>query len=215
MSHDDSRGWTRRRALLGLGAGATVALAGCTSGVDDGADNVPVLGDPDADVVLEVYEDMRCPGCRSYVENFFEDIRTGYLDEGRIRYEHRDFIVTNITAAHAASAAREVLERHGNDAFWEFKSAVYANQDRLDGGVPGLFGEISSDLELDADAIERAGGNRSHQGAVDDDIGRGESIGVSSTPSFVIDEELVETEPETPISQQVATVMSELDGALA
>lgn len=179
---------TRRRVLLGAGAGATVALAGCLGGSASGADNVPVRGDPDADVTLEVYEDMGCPACQNYVQNVFPSVRNQYLDGGRIRYEHRDFVVTGPAARQAANAAREVLERAGDEAFWAFVKAVFDNQSRLGTEAPGLFGELAGGIGVEEpSAVTEAGESLAHDSEVDADIERGESLGVSSTPSFVID----------------------------
>ena len=178
---------TRRRMLLGAGAGATAALAGCLGGTASGADNVPVRGDPDADVTLEVYEDMGCPACQNYVQNVFPSVRNQYLDSGRIRYEHRDFVVTGPAARQAANAAREVLERAGDEAFWAFVTAVFDNQNRLGTETPGLFGELAGGIGVEEpSAVTEAGESLAHDSEVDADIQRGESLGVSSTPSFVI-----------------------------
>jgi protein-disulfide isomerase len=214
MTHNGSPGTTRRRVLLGVGAGATVALAGCTSGGEGGADNVPVRGNPDANVTLEVYEDLGCPACQSYIQNGFDSIQTNYLEDGLVRYEHRDFITTGIAAEQAASAAREVLERHGDEDFWAFVHAIYDNQNRLRAEVPSLFGEIAGNLGLDADAIEAAGENRDHQNAVQADIDRGRNLGVQGTPSFVVDGNLVDRSGAATMNQLVAAVSQQLDQAL-
>lgn len=213
IQHSSEGGQTRRRVLLGIGAGAVVALAGCTDSVEDGAENVAVRGDPDADVVLEVYEDFGCPACQTYVQSGFPDIQAQYLDDGLIRYEHRDLITTEF-GDNAASAAREVLQRHGNPEFWEFHSALYANQSRLRDEGPAMLGDVAEELGLDADAIQQAGEDRAHQDAVDADSDRGRSIGVDSTPGFAIDEELVDAAGAT-MSQRVATLAQEIDQALA
>ena len=214
MTQNGSRGGqTRRRVLLGIGAGAVAALAGCSSGVEGGADNVPWRGNADADVVLEVYEDLGCPACRQYVQNGLPDIQAQYLDDGLIRYEHRDLITTDI-GNNAASAAREVLDRHGNDAFWNFHAAMYDNQNRLRNEGAALFGEVAGELGLDAEAIQQAGVDRTHQDAVDADIDRGRSLGVDSTPSFVLNEERIDATGAT-INQRVATVAQEINQALS
>jgi len=214
MTQNGSQGGqTRRRVLLSIGAGAVAALAGCSSGAEGGADNVPVRGDPDADVVLEVYEDLGCPACRQYVQNGLPDIQTQYLDDGLIRYEHRDLITTEI-GNNAASAAREVLDRHGNDSFWEFHGAMYANQNRLRSEGAALFGEVASELGFDAQAIQQAGVDRAHQSAVDADVERGRSLGATSTPSFVLDGELIDAGGAT-INQRVAAVAQQINQALS
>lgn len=215
MTHNGSRGTaTRRQLLLGVGAGATVALAGCTGGTAGGAGNVPVRGNPDADVTLEVFEDLGCPSCRNYVLNEFSAIQGQYLDDGLIRYEHRDYIVTSRVARNAASAAREVLNQQGDSAFWEFVEAVYDNQNRLQGGVPDLFAELANDLGFDGEAVAEAGQNLAHDSAVDADINRGDSLGISGTPSFVVDGSPVDTAGARNIGDVVDFVAQDLNQAL-
>lgn len=205
---------TRRRVLLGMGAGTTAALAGCLGGGSGGAENVPVLGDPDADVVVEVYEDFGCPHCKAYNQNGFPQIQNTYLEEGRIRYEHRDFVVTGMPAEQAASAAREVLDEHGNEEFWTFAEALYDNQNRLGTEVPELFGELAENQGLDASSIETAGEDRTHENAVQADIDRGRNFGVQGTPSFVLDGSLVDMSGARTGEQRASILANEIDAAL-
>ena len=178
------------------------------------ASSVPVRGDPEAAVTLEVYEDLGCPACRNYVQNGLPELEAGYIETEQIRYEHRDFVVTGTDAAQAASAARETLARHGTDAFWAFVDAVFANQGRLNSERPALFGELAADLDLDADAIETAGAERTHQSVVERDKARGLDAGVRATPSFVVDGELVDPGDAGSMSEVVAAVSDSLDAAL-
>lgn len=180
---------TRRRVLLGIGATGMVALAGCTGSTSDGAENVPVLGNENADVTLEVYEDMGCPACGEYVQNSFDNIRSQYVDTNQIRYEHRDLMSTS-QGPLAANAAREVFERHGNDAFWEFKSEIFADQGGFRNSPTSTIEAISDDLGFETQAILDAVDDQTHSDAIDADESRASSLGANTTPSFVVNESL-------------------------
>jgi len=214
---DDAGGTPDESTTNSTGTNDTGETGAGDGDSDDGettAATVPVRGDPEAAVTLEVYEDLGCPACRSYVENGLPELEAGYIDEGRIRYEHRDFPVTGPAAEQAASAAREVLARHGNDAFWEFVSAVFTNQGRLQSNPPDVLGELAGNLGFDADAVATAGQERSHQSVVDRDFTRGEELGVEATPSFVVDGQLVDTGGARTIEDVVDAVIDTLDTAL-
>jgi protein-disulfide isomerase len=183
------------------------------TGDDERAAAVPVRGDPEADVTLEVYEDLGCPHCRNYVQNYYPDLASEYVEGGRIRYEHRDFVVTGEAAAQAASAAREALARHGNDAFWSFTTAIYETQSRITEG-PDLFRDLAGDLDMDAEAIATAGANRAHRDVVERDMERGQELGVSGTPAFVVDGEQVDTSGAQSMGDVVEAVSAALDEAL-
>ncbi|MEF8936794.1 MAG: thioredoxin domain-containing protein [Halovenus sp.] len=205
--NDDSRTVSRRLFLGAVGAG-TVALAGCASGSggDPQVDHeAPVRGDPNADVTLEVYEDFSCPHCRTFNMQDLPALAQQYLEPGQIRYEHRDFPFLDDQSWQAANAAREVYLEHGDEAFWEYKSTVFARQGDLGTGAPEIFGEIASELEfdLDAEAIQSAATDRPHDSILEDDKSRGESQGVSGTPSFVLDGELVEDDLTAEIDAKI------------
>ena len=209
MSERPRRGPTRRRMLLAVGAG-TVALAGCLGGTEDGAETVPTLGDPDADVTLEVYEDLGCPACASYAENGFPAIENNYIEPASIRYEHRDLIST-ANGAEAANAAREVFDRHGNEEFWAFKTALLPEHGRLESDPLGTIEETAGELDLDADAVVDAASDGTHQDDIDADVERAQSLGAGVTPSFVVDGSLV---GEGAGSGTLQSVAAELDDAL-
>lgn len=202
-----------RRSVLGLVGAGSVALAGCassggneddSSGEPPAGSDSPVLGDPDAGVTLEVYEDFSCPHCRDYNQNEFPTLKAEYLDPGRIRYEHRDLPFINEQSWQAANAAREAYLHHGSEAFWAYKSELFARQGDLGSGTPDIFGEIATALELDGEQIQSAAVNREHDSLLEADKNRGTSLGVEGTPSFVLDGKLVDRN----------TVSQEIDAAL-
>lgn len=196
-----------RRAVLS--AGALVAFAGCSStGSDtDGADDTeepaggsgdedpaerrtsdhgaepPVLGDPDADVTMEVYEDFTCPGCQQFKAQIFPEIEFRYLDPGEIRYEHRDFPFGGDRAHEVANSAREVFETEGSEAFFAYAAAVYDHQGEYD---LSTYESVADDLGFDGAAVREAAAERLHQDAIDEDRLRADDFDVSGTPQLVV-----------------------------
>jgi protein-disulfide isomerase len=195
-------------------------FAGADGGVAAGAPeldgaSVPVLGDPDAPVTLAVYEDFICPHCRRYNEQFLSDITTEYIEPDRIRYEHRTFpVVHERHSWEAASAAREVFEEYGNEAFWAYKSRLFDRQDEVPANVPDLYGEIADEMRLDSDAIQTAATERAHDDDIERDQSRGRERGVGATPTFVVNGDPVATQRGDTIESIVERTMDRLDSAL-
>lgn len=205
---------TRRQAVLGLGAGGVVAVAGCLGGSESGADPVPVRGDPEADVTLEVYSDLNCPNCAAYDENGFPDVRAQFLDNERVRYEFRNLIATGRAGEQAASAAREVFEEYGNDAFWSYKSGMYDSQDRMPADIPQVFADVASSVGLDdPDAVAQAGDERAHQSTIEADVDRARSFDLPGTPSFVVNGEQVNTRGAATMEQIVSRIEQDVQSA--
>lgn len=193
-----------RRRFLGALSVSTVALAGCSSGGSENTGNArdkldeppewpPVLGDPDAEITLEVFEDYNCPHCQSYSTEQFPTVESEYLDPELIRYEFRDLpIPVHPTSWNAASAAREVYRLYGNEAFWTYESSLMSEGGRISEDAPDIFGELADEQNLDAEAIQEAAANRDHDDRVEEDRSRAVEYGVEGTPAFVVDGEVTD-----------------------
>jgi protein-disulfide isomerase len=196
-----------RRSLLASGAafGAATA-AGCLGGgsggvavqLDTGEYDCdleeptdpdlgyrPTLGDPDADVVVQAFEDFTCPHCATYKLEHFPTIREEYVAPGDVRYEHWDFPipVDETWAVPVASAARGVGDREGDEAFFAFSSAAYESQGDYDGEAIGAAAEAA---DADPCAAMADAQFAAYEEASMDDREEGESMGLSGTPTIFV-----------------------------
>jgi len=193
---------TRRSLLAGAATAGVVGAAGCLGGSEldlDASGNDcdldeptspdldyrPVLGDPDADVVVRAFEDFTCPACAAYKLNEYPVIRDEYVATDEIRYEHWDFPipVDETWAVPVASAARGVGAREGNEAFETFASTIYESEGAYDGAAIAEAAEAAGAdpcLTL-ADAQFSA-----YEEASMSDKEEGEAMGVGGTPSVFV-----------------------------
>lgn len=221
---------TRRALLSGLGAGLAVAIAGCQGDGGSGSDGTtnstpttttgtprprlpsPVAGDAEADVTLAVYEDFACPHCANFNADGYPDLRSGYIQPGRIRYEHHDFpVVADPASYEAANAARAVQDRQGDAAFYEYADGLFANSGDIVSRGPEVYAEVATEMELDGAAIRRAGVNQVYRGTVRGDRQEGIEEGVTATPTFQVNGEIVASGWG---GQTLSTVESALDSRL-
>lgn len=210
-----------RRAVLAGVVGTTASLAGCLGddsdggdGVSEGSDEVPVRGEEDAPVRLEVYTDFACPACADYEAQFDTEIVQEYVETGDIRYQHRDYIgpVEGIASWQAASAAREVYLEH-TEAFWEYRSRLFDRQEEL-AEDSGVFRDIAETLGLEDAAVQSAAEDRAHDSKAKADTTRGDDLGIPGRPGFVIDGAVVNP-GNVGLEELVGAVRDELDQTLA
>ncbi|MES3162337.1 MAG: thioredoxin domain-containing protein [Halorubrum sp.] len=196
---------TRRSLLAGVAAGGTVGVTGCLGGDNSGPGDTgafdcelaePVtpdatfraaIGDPDADVVVQVFEDFTCGHCATYKLDHFPVIREEYIDPGQIRYEHWDFpIPVDEDWAHAvASAARGVGVRQGDEAFFGFTARIYESYGSYDLEAIGEAAEAVGD---DPCAAMADAYHESAHGALEADREAGVARGVDGTPTVIVDD---------------------------
>ena len=194
---------TRRSLLAGAAAAGVVGAAGCLGGDSDpeldasgygcdleeptspDLDYRPVLGDPDADVLVQAFEDFTCGGCAMYKLNEFPAIREEYIDTDEIRYEHWDFPipVDETWAVPIASAARGVGAREGDEAFATFASTVYESHGSYDAEAIAGAAEAA-----DADPCAALADARfsAYEEASMSDKAEGEAMGVERTPEIFV-----------------------------
>ena len=203
---------TRRSLLADAAAAGVVGTAGCLGGDGSGSgtpldtgeydcdlseptdpdlDYRPTLGDPEADVVVQAFEDFTCGHCATYKLDHFPTIREEYIDPGDVRYEHWDFpIPVNETwAVPVASAARGVGARQGDEAFFTFSSNAYESQGNYDGEAIGAAAEAAGGDPCAAIADAQF---TAYEEASMSDRSEGESMGVSGTPTIFVNGEPVE-----------------------
>lgn len=186
-----------RRSFLALtGAGATASLAGCLPDVERVQELPrPVKGDEESEVVLRVFEDFGCPACRQYELNVVPSLEEDYIQNQEIRYEFYDYVIpanpewSNVLA----NAARGVQDRAGNDAFWEFISAVFENQTQLSTELLREQGESAGVEEVDTWLNDSEAGVYEPVIESDIDLGNNE-YDVSGTPTLVLNDQVLSSQ---------------------
>lgn len=165
-------------------------------------------GEVDAPVVIIEYADYRCPFCASWgreVQPALQDL----IDDGTVRLEFRDRVLFGEDSEATALAARAAGEQ---GMFWEFHDAVFAAapasghpdmpREKLIGfaeeiGIPDL---ARFEEDLDSDELREA---------LQADMAEADSLGIRSTPTFLVNATpLVGAQPE-PVFRQV--IAHELD----
>ena len=140
----------------------------------------PVLGAEDAPITIIEFADFQCPYCQQHALETYPRLVADYGDQ--IRFVYKDFPITSIhpNAYPAALAAQCALEQN---AFWEY-------HDLLFGGGLGLgrdsYLAYAGDLRLDVAEFTACFDEERYAEAVQADYNFGVELGISSTPTFII-----------------------------
>ncbi|MBT2230053.1 thioredoxin domain-containing protein [Nonomuraea sp. NEAU-A123] len=143
-------------------------------------------GSAQAPVTIVEFGDFKCPNCRRFAQRIEPELKSRYLDTGIVRMFWRDYPIRGRDSVRAAVAAR-AASRQGR--FWEFHDALYAGeQPRLtDANLRSVAARIGLDLgRFDADRRDE-----SVRQVVDGDLEFALELGLSGTPAFLINGELL------------------------
>ena len=189
--------------VIGLGSGGGGAEASYPEGYTP-----PTLGDPSAPVEMVIWADFQCPFCRRFDLTTLEALKAEYFDTGKAKLVWRNFVNYGNESEDAAIAAHCAGEQ---GKFWEYHAVLYQNQSGINSGAfsPANLKGFASTVGLDAGAFDACTQARSYAPVIAADKSTGQGDGVSATPTFFIDGELVVG------AQPTETFAAYLDNAIA
>ncbi len=88
------------------------------------------LGDPNAPVKVDAYEDFRCSACMYFSQNDEPQIIQNYVETGKAYLTYHFFIVIDNNDGTDASyrSANAALCASEQNRFWDYHDTLYANQ---------------------------------------------------------------------------------------
>jgi protein-disulfide isomerase len=142
------------------------------------------IGDPNAPVLVETYEDFLCPHCADFT---FES-GPALLDlvrEGKVRWEYKYRVIggsDSLTANMAAECAADQGE------FWEYHEQLFRRIDE-NGKVavfPNSLKKLAADLGLDTEQFNQCLDSKQHLGEIQKIDQAAAARGVNGTPTIFI-----------------------------
>jgi protein-disulfide isomerase len=149
-------------------------------------DGQPSRGPDDAKVTIVEYSDFQCPFCGRAYETLEKEVLPAYGD--RVRFVFKNLPLTQIHPwAQAAAIASECAFRQGNDQFWTLYNGFFTQQKDIT--VDNLTDKAMAIAEgsgIDTDALRTCIEGKQSLDAVKADDDEATEIGVTSTPTFII-----------------------------
>lgn len=144
-----------------------------------------VLGDADAPVTIDLYEDFQCPACRRWGEVVFSSLAANEVATGRAKLVFHDF---PFIGSESFAAARAGYAAARQDRFWDLWVALYANQGPENAGTltTDRLTELARGAGLSIDRFTTDMASPASAAAVDEAIAHARRLGVDSTPTVVV-----------------------------
>jgi len=93
-----------------------------------------VIGSADAPTTIVEYASMTCPHCAQFQTEVFPELKTKYIDAGKVKYMLREFPLDNL-----AAAAFMLARCAGDDRYYPMVDAMFSTQESW--AVPGADGK--------------------------------------------------------------------------
>lgn len=159
-------------------------------------------GDPNAPVTIIEFGDFQCPYCGRFAATTETQIDEQYIQSGKVRFGYWNFAFLGSESNWAAEAAECAADQ---DKFWEFHDKLYGGQS---GENQGAFNKanlkkFAQDLGLDTNLFNECFDSGKYAQQIKDDSSTASSLGVRSTPTFLINGQPVVGAQPFEIFQQI------------
>ena len=158
--------------------------------------NAPSLGSVNAPVTIVEFSDYQCPFCEKFYTETFGQLKTNYIDAGKVRFVFASlplsFHENAEPAARAALCFRKV--KGGSDtAYFDFHDKLFENQQSLS---DANYKKWAKELGANEAQFNTCFDSKEFADQVQAEMLYGQSLGVSGTPGFFVNgRELVGAQP--------------------
>jgi len=159
-------------------------------------ENGKTIGNPNAKVRLDLFEDFQCSACATYTSLYESEIIKNIVLNNDVYYVFHHFPFEDDRSAEkgsdrAALASECAAEQN---RFWDYKNLIFANQI----GVEGQYSEVrliafADSLDLDMDQFKACLTSAKYQSELDAGIKLATEMGVKGTPSLFVNGQDVST----------------------
>ncbi len=143
-----------------------------------------VKGESTTGVELIEFGDFQCPGCAQYYP-VLKQVMEKYGDQISMQFRHFPLIQIHPNALAASRAAEAAGEQ---DKFWEMHDLLFENQASwgASSNPLNIFTSYATRLDLDTEKFTEDFRSSTINNRIQADIGEGNRLGVSSTPTFLL-----------------------------
>jgi protein-disulfide isomerase len=147
------------------------------------------LGDLNAKVTIDLFEDFQCHACQSYAQLVEPQVISDIVEAGKAKYVFHQYPFLDNSSSdtgsdNAANASQCAAEQN---RFWDYKNILFANRN----GVLGEFSDqrvtaFAESLGLDMNQFNACYSEKRYQDKINQDMQLGKDWKVQGTPSVFV-----------------------------
>jgi protein-disulfide isomerase len=160
-------------------------------------ENGKAIGDPNAKVTIQVYEDFQCPNCKIYVDsNETQLLNSSYITNGQVYYVFMQFpfLDANSITKESQQAANASMCAMEQGQFWEYHDMLFANQGAVENG--GAFNDkrlqaFAESLGLNMTEFNQCFNADKYSAQIEADYQEGIAAGINGSPTVVVNGQIL------------------------
>jgi protein-disulfide isomerase len=175
------------------------------------------MGDPNAPVKMDVWEDFQCSGCMYYSMNLEPQIIQNYVETGKIYYTFHFMAFIDGGAGESHQAANAAMCANEQGRFWDYHDMLFAN---WTGENVGDYSDIrlvayAEQIGLDMTAFKKCFEANTYANQISQDAQVGSDMGVPPTPGIFVNGQMVVSSKGQNLIPSFDDISSAIEAALA
>lgn len=166
------------------------------------------LGSMSAPVTMVEYGDYQCPYCRAFFAQTWPQLKSEYVDTGKVRFLFQDMAFLGPDSTTAAEAAHCAGDQY---RFWEYHDYLYAHQGAENSGwaAAGPQKTFAASLGLDTAQFDNCLDSGKYAQEVAGETATGHKNNINATPGFLINGTVfIGAQPTTAFEQVIDAALS-------
>jgi protein-disulfide isomerase len=148
----------------------------------------PAKGAEDAPVTIIEFADFRCGFCLRHFVQTLPALEEEYIATERVRYIFRNFPILGVQSRWAALAAECA---HEQGRFWEYHDKLFTLAQQGQELLRSRLKSVAAEIGLDVAQFDSCLDSSKYLDEVQEDLAAGQSAGVTGTPAFLINGQLL------------------------
>ncbi len=149
------------------------------------------LGNANASVTIDVFEDFQCPACKAFTENTEPLVIQNLVATGKARYVFHNYSFIDGPGAsnggESDQAANASMCANEQGKFWEMHAILYANSEENQGAFSDRrLQAMAQSIGLDMNAFNTCFSANKYKQEIQADFDLGQKMGVSGTPTAFV-----------------------------
>jgi protein-disulfide isomerase len=144
------------------------------------------MGNPDAVVVVQAWEDFLCPSCMQWTQLIEPQLVEDYVKPGLVRFEFRQFpLQSHAPGSINAALASECAADQGG--FWIYHHRLFqAQNDGQSGYTLDRLVQYADEVGLDGRTLLQCMSSQKYAAQVNDSVNQALALGLNATPSVLV-----------------------------
>jgi protein-disulfide isomerase len=172
------------------------------------------VGDPNAPVVIDVFEDFQCPACQFFTESYEPLIIQYLVDTGKARLVFHNYSFLDglgpDNGGESDQAANAAMCANEQGKFWEFQATVFANWngENLGNLNDRRLTAMAESVGLEMGAFNSCFDANKYKAELQADYELAQELNVGGTPSVFVNGQAVGEPGRIPTFQDISVAVN-------